>query len=158
MTERSKDATHDDTREAPPPLQKSIRVRCSLDHAFAVFTARIDLWWPPSHRKFAGSELRLEPRTGGRFFERAPDGREATLGEVLTYDPPARLVYAWVPGSLTGPTHVEVRFSRSDDSTLVEVTHSAGLASDVFAERVALFERAWSSVLPAFVSCAERTD
>lgn len=157
MTEHSTDAPDDDAKEAPPPLQKSILVRCSLDHAFAVFTGRIDLWWPPSHRKFAGSELCLEPHAGGRFFERAPDGREATLGEVLTYEPPVRLVYAWVPGSLTGPTHVDVRFSRSDDSTLIEVAHSPGLGSDVFAERVALFERAWSSVLPAFVACAEGT-
>lgn len=137
------------------PLEKRLHVRCAVEHAFAVFTDRIDLWWPPSHRRFASSTLTLEARPGGRFFERTPSGDEALLGEVLTCEPPARVVYTWLPGSLSAPTHVEVRFSPDGAGTLVEVTHSVGDAADVFAERVGLFERAWSSVLPVFIAFAE---
>ena len=39
------------------PLKRSVRVRCPIDHAFAVFTDRIDLWWPSSHRMLSDSRL-----------------------------------------------------------------------------------------------------
>ena len=43
------------------PVLRQITVACSVEHAFRVFTAKLDLWWPPGHRKFSGSSLALEP-------------------------------------------------------------------------------------------------
>ena len=75
---------NDETEQAP--LEKEIRVACSREHAFAVFTSRIDVWWPRGHRRFGESELRLEPFVGGRFFERAANGEEFDLGAVRIWE------------------------------------------------------------------------
>jgi uncharacterized protein YndB with AHSA1/START domain len=131
------------------PLQRSIRVRCSLTHAFATFTGKLDLWWPPSHRRFSNSRLVLESKVGGRFIERSASGDEANLGEVLLWDPPHRLSYSWFPGAIEQPTRVDVFFVDQGDETLVEIVHSeaeSGLG-EAWPERVGLFDRAWTQVL-----------
>jgi uncharacterized protein YndB with AHSA1/START domain len=142
-------------------LEKSVRVRCDIEHAFDTFTARVDLWWPPSHRKFARSALTFDVREGGLFVERGEDGSENVLGVVVTVERPRLLRYAWNPGRGAGPTDVEVRFTAIDldgvSGTLVEVIHregDSGLA-DLWPARVALFDRGWSAVLPAFSQAAE---
>lgn len=134
----------------PSPLRKHVVVRCSCAHAFATFTEQIDAWWPQSHRKYDDGALTLEAQPGGRFLERSATGEEALLGTVVACEPPRRLVYTWTPGSLTGPTEVEVRFEEREGQTHVDVIHRVGDAHDIFTERVALFDRAWTSVLDAF--------
>lgn len=133
-------------------LHKSIRVRCSLDHAFDTFVTRIDLWWPPSHRKFPRSRLVLEAVPHGRFVEVADDGAVHVMGEVKDVERPRRLQYAWRPGQGAGPTDVVVSFREDGDGVVVDVVHSAAASVDVWQERVVLFERGWSAVLPAFAS------
>ncbi|MEM7446555.1 MAG: SRPBCC domain-containing protein [Pseudomonadota bacterium] len=138
------------------PLKKSIRVRCPVAHAFAVFTGQVDLWWPRGHRRFDDSKLRLDPVIGGRFIERAADGQEAQLGEVVTCDPPNAIAYTWNPGRGAGPTLVSVSFAADSEGTLVEVLHSEGESelADLWGERVALFTRGWDLILPAFAAFA----
>lgn len=142
------------------PLERSLTVRCSVEHAFDTFTARVDLWWPPGHRRLDGSRLAIESRVGGRFFERDDRGEEALLGEVVRWEPPHRLTYTWYPGARVGPTLVDVRFVAEGAATRVEVTHSEGDAAlgDEWPTRVARFERAWARVLPAFERCVETED
>ncbi len=134
------------------PLEKRVVVRCSMAHAFETFTDHIDQWWPQSHRRFDDSVMTLEPKIDGRFNERAADGSEADLGVVRVWLPPVQLVYSWNPGSVTGPTEVEVLFSDLGDATQVDVIHRVGQAADVFADRVSLFNRAWTSVLHSFAA------
>ena len=138
------------------PLRKSIRVRCAVAHAFDVFTRQVDLWWPPGHRRFDDSLIRLEPVVGGRFWERASNGDEFELGEVVSCDPPKTITYTWNPGKGAGPTLVSVSFAADRTGTLVEITHSEGDSelADLWKERVALFERGWNLVLPAFAAFA----
>lgn len=138
------------------PVQKSIVVRCSVAHAFRVFTDRIDLWWPPSHRKDPDSVFFLEAGEGGRFGERLPAGDERILGEVLLWEPPERLVYSWWPGAVDAPTRVEVRFSPEAGATRVDVTHAIGESGlgERWPERARIFTRAWDQVLPAFAAAA----
>jgi uncharacterized protein YndB with AHSA1/START domain len=124
-------------------------------HAFEVFTSRIDLWWPPGHRKFQDSRLVLEPVTGGRFVERAADGSEVTLGQVTRCEPPHHISYTWHPGAISRPTHVEVRFAADGPDTVVTVVHAeAGALGDTWPEKVTLFERGWQAVLAAFTAHA----
>jgi len=140
-------------------LERTLVVRCSVTHAFDVFSRRIDAWWPTGHRRFDGSTLRLEPRAGGRFVERSPSGEEAELGAVVRWEPPGRLTYTWFPGAISGPTLVDVRFVEDGDATRVEVTHHEGEAGlgEHWASRAAMFERGWGAVLPAFARFLEET-
>ena len=139
------------------PLERTVRIRCAVEHAFAVFTGKLDLWWPPGHRRFERSRLSLEARVGGRFLERSDSGEEFLMGEVRVCDPPHRLVYTWFPGAVDRPTEVEIRFTDDGGHTRIDVTHSeadSGLG-DLWPERAALFTRGWGVALPAFAAFAE---
>ncbi len=138
-------------------LEKRVVVRCTVERAFAVFTARIDSWWPPGHRRFESSVLAIEPRVGGRFVERSASGEESDLGEVRAWEPPRRVSYTWTPGSRTGTTEVEVTFTAQGEHTLVRVIHREG-TSDSWGATLGRFERSWGVVLDALASAAERAD
>ena len=132
-------------------LDISVRVNCAPDHAFAVFTNRVDLWWPPSHRRCAGSTLELDAVPGGRLVERAENGDEATIGDVLDSDPPHWLRLSWHLGKISAPTHVTVTFQADGAQTLVAVHHAEGDSAmgDQWPARAAMFDRGWTAVLAA---------
>lgn len=68
----------------PAPVRKSVVVHAAPARAFEVFTARIGSWWPKSHH-IGTSEPQtgiIEPREGGRWFERGIDGVECDIGHV----------------------------------------------------------------------------
>jgi len=137
------------------PIRRSILVRATPERAFAVFTEQIDAWWPPSHRKGgASTTFVLEPREGGRFFQRTAEGDELALGEVVRFEPPEHLVYTWHPGSDVGPTTVEIRFTAEPEGTRVDVVHSEGDSglAERWTDRAAIFERSWPVVLDAFAA------
>jgi uncharacterized protein YndB with AHSA1/START domain len=114
----------------PAPVRKSILVNAAPERAFAVFTAGIGRWWPRSHHIGAADPdtFIIEPRAGGRWYERGIDGSECEVGKVLVWEPPTRLVLAWQlstewkfdPALIT---EVEVRFTRDGDKTRVELEH-----------------------------------
>jgi uncharacterized protein YndB with AHSA1/START domain len=112
------------------PVRKTIRVQATPARAFEVFTAGMSRWWMPTHSisptKTPIAEVVIEPRAGGRWYERGTDGSECEWGRVLTWEPPTRLVLAWQidaqwrfdPMLLT---EVEVRFDAQPSGT-TEVT------------------------------------
>lgn len=134
-----------------PPLNLHVEVGCSCSHAFKVFTEKVDVWWPPGHRRRRGSTLQFEPFIGGRFLEVGPGDEFSTLGEVMVWQPPERLVYTWYPGSQLGPTQVEIHFYAQGNLTRVEVTHSEGASQlgPIWNERVKRFNASWNDVLPS---------
>lgn len=138
-------------------LTRELRLRCAPQRAFEAFTAEIDAWWPPGHRRFPASTIRFEARVGGRLLERSAAGEEAVLGEVRRWEPPRRLAYSWHPGALTAPTEVEVRFAAEGEGTLVTVVHAEGGAElgDAWPDRLAIFRRSWREVLWAFADHLE---
>ena len=90
----------------------------------------------------------IEPRLGGRVFERAADGRETAWGTVLAYDPPHRLALSWVVELPAGLEQlIEIRFTPEDRGTTVELTHSGweqlGDAAASLRER---YDRGWGTV------------
>jgi uncharacterized protein YndB with AHSA1/START domain len=48
-----------------------------------------------SQRYFSGFAVEMEPKLGGTFIVRAPDGTEHISGEVIEYDPPKKLTVTW---------------------------------------------------------------
>ena len=58
-------------------VRKSIRVQVPIEQAFSVFVEQMEMWWPPAHhigeKPFAS--IFVEPRVGGRWYERDVEGR-----------------------------------------------------------------------------------
>ncbi|GLR87882.1 SRPBCC family protein [Bradyrhizobium iriomotense] len=48
-----------------------------------------------SRKYFSGFAVEMEPKLGGSFIVRAPDGSEHIRGEVFEHDPPNRLTVTW---------------------------------------------------------------
>lgn len=140
------------------PLRKSITIRCPVAHAFAIFTEKVDLWWPRSHRRFDTSTLTLDPTPGGLFVERTPTGETVTFGEVLKCNAPHEITFTWNPGKITGPTEVTITFTAKKDTTIVNVEHTEGTANlgEAWETRVALFANGWTAVLAALQTQAQK--
>lgn len=134
-------------------LTRTISLNCGIEHAFDVFTGKIDLWWPRGHRKYHDGELRI---MGSALIDRAPDGSEWTMATVEEIDPPALLRLDWYPGSPAAPTSVEIRFTGDAARTEIVVTHRPLLETkSLWPQRVELFERGWTTVLPALKTFIE---
>lgn len=67
--------------------------------------------------KDRATQIVIEPRAGGRFYERVPDGSESDFGSVITYDPPRHLAYHWYLG--TGSVQPQVKQAVDYDSAVV---------------------------------------
>ena len=144
------------------PVRKRIVVEAPQARAFEVFARRIDSWWPKSHHigKAEMKEAVIEPRTGGRWYEKGVDGSECDWGSVLAWEPPSRLVLRWMINSKFQPdeaveSEVEVRFvAESDGKTRVELEHRI-VAADAETLRAAVdAPQGWSGLLEIFASKA----
>jgi uncharacterized protein YndB with AHSA1/START domain len=148
-------------------VRKSIIVNAPRDHVFRTFTERIDAWWPRPHH-IGGKEpftAILEPRAGGRWFERAHDGAECDWGRVLAWEPPSRVLLAWEINAdwkyQAGlGTEVEVQFvPDGKERTRVLLEHRKLERFGDKAEMMrAMFdgEGAWTDTLAAMAKAAER--
>lgn len=148
---------------APPVLvRRSTVVKASAAHAFAVFTERFGSWWPvDSHHigEAAAATAIIEPRVGGRWFERGVDGSECDWGRVLAWQPPTRLLLQWQLDAEFAydpklHTEVEVRFvAEAPDRTRVEIEHRLLERYGEQTERMRTAfdsERGWSGMLSCF--------
>jgi uncharacterized protein YndB with AHSA1/START domain len=136
------------------PLELSFTVGCSPDHAFAVWATRTSQWWPSGHSvsKDPGLEVTIEPRRGGRIFERTPAGEEHDWGEVLAWEPPRRLAYLWhLAQDRSDATEVDVSFAPAGTATVVTIVHRGwdrlGSRGDGLRERN---QRGWAGLLPHY--------
>ena len=113
------------------PVSKSIRVNVAPAHAFEVFTSGLGRWWPRDHGigKKPMKTAVMETRLGGRWYELAEDGSQATVGKIIVWDPPRRFVMTWDINSQWKPdttvsSEVEVRFIPDGvNATRVELEH-----------------------------------
>jgi uncharacterized protein YndB with AHSA1/START domain len=106
-------------------IRKSIKVERSPEVAFKVFCEEIGEWWPKGP-SFKGdlTDVIIEGRIGGRFFERYTDGTEYVIGRVTAYQPPSLVAFTWVAPSWEVATQVEIRFSSEAGGTRVELEHT----------------------------------
>ncbi|MET0633370.1 MAG: SRPBCC family protein [Xanthobacteraceae bacterium] len=113
------------------PVRKSIRVNASQAHAFDVFTSGLGRWWPRNMGigRMPMKAAVMETRLGGRWYELAEDGSQATVGKIIVWEPPQRFVMTWEINSEWKPdstvsSEVEVRFiADGANTTRVEVEH-----------------------------------
>jgi uncharacterized protein YndB with AHSA1/START domain len=139
------------------PIQLTFEVACPVDRAFDVWTARIAQWWPTDHTVSAEEDVTvvLEPRSGGRIFERRSGGMEHDWGEVTIWEPPTRLGYTWhLNRDRSDATEVEIRFvPYGDDATVVEIEHRGwerlGADGEPWRDRN---RGGWATLLPHFVA------
>jgi hypothetical protein len=143
------------------PLRLSYVIRCSPEHAFEVWTARVSTWWPKSHSASGNPAtlVVLEPREGGRIFERTPDGTEIDWGQITQWSPPRRLGYVWhIARDRSDATDVELTFvDLGDGTTRLDIEHAGwdrlGAEGRVWREANT---NGWGALIPNFVAAAER--
>ncbi len=116
------------------PVRKSVHVDRTPAEAFRLFTEHIDRWWPVEVFSRAADEqygdgvkverVVFEQRAGGRLYEVTSEGSEGVWAEVLTFEPPSRIVLAWKPNDRPEPpTEVEINFEADGDGTAVRLEH-----------------------------------
>jgi len=140
------------------PVRKSIVVNAPQAHAFDVFARRFDAWWPRDHHigKSAMAEAIIEPRAGGRWYEKGEDGAECQWGRVLAWEPPNRLVLAWkINGKFqvdeSVDSEVEVRFlAESASRTRVELEHRIAAADAESLREAVDSPRGWEGLLEIY--------
>ena len=114
-------------------VRHEIVVDAPAERAFRVFTEQLDRIKPRDHN-LLGAELEttvLEPRAGGRIYDRAVDGSECEWATVLAFEPPERLVFSWnisaqwqVEPDPGRRSEVEVSFApEGPDRTRVAIEH-----------------------------------
>ena len=149
----------------PAPVRKSITVKAPQTRAFEVFTARFGAWWPRSHH-IASAEMAdgiIEPRIGGRWYEKGVDGSECDWGKVLLWEPPSRLVLSWHLNSKfqvddAVESEVDVRFiAAGGETTRVELEHRIA-AADAEGIRAAVdAPNGWTTLLGLYAEAARGT-
>jgi uncharacterized protein YndB with AHSA1/START domain len=115
------------------PVRKTVTVKTGIEHAFHVFTAGFDSWWPRTHHIGSSKMTKgiLEARVGGRCYSEQEDGTECDWGSIVAWEPPHRVVFAWqitpewkYEPNLAHSSEVEIRFTalpRGD--TRVDLEH-----------------------------------
>jgi uncharacterized protein YndB with AHSA1/START domain len=113
--------------------------------------------------KAAAVDAVIEPRVGGRWYERGDDGSTCDWGRVLAWEPHARLVLTW---DITADwqydpalqTEIEVRFiAEGEASTRVELEHRRlDRYGDRRDEMRTIFDETgdWGRLLAAFAQTA----
>lgn len=146
------------------PIVKSVTVKAPPERAFALFTGAISSWWPTGKTVGANPHVAIviEPKTGGRWFERDAEGTETSWGKVLAWEPPSRLLLGW---QLNGRfaydpdllTEVELTFAPADGGgAIVTLEHRDLERFGADAARIAgLIGEGWPSRLANFVQYLE---
>ena len=120
------------TTEQEIVVTKTVRVNAPIAVAFDIFIGQ--RWWPVRTHHLAeppGTDVVLEPFTGGRWYERAADGVETDWGTVLAWQPPYRLLLTWqvsprwtYENDPDRGSQIEVTFTpEGPHATRVELTH-----------------------------------
>ncbi|MGH9685603.1 MAG: SRPBCC family protein [Candidatus Acidiferrales bacterium] len=116
----------------PNCVRKSVRIQAPQEVAWRVFTEQMGSWWPLGNYKIGQAkavDAVVEPRVGGRWYERGEDGSTCNWGSVLVWEPHSLLVLSWDitadwrydPGL---KTEIELRFiPDGKNATRIELEH-----------------------------------
>jgi len=136
------------------PIVHTLELRCAPATAFDAY-ADIGAWWHPSYTSCAETlaTVVIEPRLGGRVFERHRDGHEVGWGWVTAWTPPHRLAYAsFLAQPPEHPSEIRVTFTPDVDGCRVRFEHG-GWTEENAALRPKF--RDWPFLLDRFRAFAE---
>jgi uncharacterized protein YndB with AHSA1/START domain len=144
------------------PIIRTVQVKAPPPRAFELFTRHMGKWWGKGIGKNPPVDVIIEPRVGGRWYERDADGNEAHWGKVLAWQPPGRLLLAWQITCEWGYdpqllTELELTFAASaDGGTLVTLEHRnlERFGTDA-ARHVERLNGGWPTKLATFVAFAD---
>jgi uncharacterized protein YndB with AHSA1/START domain len=111
-----------------------------------------------SRQYFFGFAFEMDPKVGGSFIVRAPDGSTHIDGEVLACDPPSRLSVTWNvnwPGLVEklGRTIVTYEIAQMGDAVRLTMTeaHERELSEDILSGG----RTGWPAILSSLKSMLE---
>jgi len=111
-----------------------------------------------SRKYFSGFAVEMEPKPGGQFIVRAPDGSEHISGEVFEYDPPNRLTVSWDvnwPGLVEklGTTLVTYEIAPAGEAVRLTMSqrHDRALSDDILSGG----RTGWPAILSGLKSLLE---
>jgi uncharacterized protein YndB with AHSA1/START domain len=107
---------------------------------------------------FAGLSIDVEPREGGAFYQRWPDGRVHRSGKGIAWDPPRRFTSTWTVEGMEGfnqlpPSLVTYEIEQSGGSVKLTMTESSDW--DIPDEIVAGGRSGWPAILSSLKSVLE---
>jgi hypothetical protein len=124
----------------------------------------MDGWWPASHHtgKAPFEAIIVEPRLGGRWFERDAAGVETNWGRVIDWSPPGRLLLAWQLNAQFQydpdfETELEITFVALAAGTRVRLEHRDLERFGADADRIAeMLRGGWPTIVEAYSTFADQ--
>lgn len=142
-------------------IVKTLDVPVSPALAFTMFTEELYGWWPYRTHSIGQQHVAaiiMEPRVGGRLYERLRDGTEHAWGEVRAWDPARSFTTTWYPGQDDArATELTLTFTPTEGGTRVVLDHCGWeVFGDEGAEHRSGYDTGWNGVLAEFVQAAAR--
>lgn len=100
-------------------IEQEAAIDAPRDRVFRAITQEIGMWWC-HHLSKGKSNLRLEPKVGGRFYETFGDGDEGALWGTVTFLKAPEILRLTGPLGMTGPVNSYYEY------TLLEANAGAG--------------------------------
>ena len=141
--------------ESLPAILHERFLRCSAQHAFAVYAGRIGEWWDPNYSANAETlrSVTIEPRIGGRVFATHEDLGEHEWGKVTVWEPGRRLAHTFtLAQDPQAPTEVSVEFAVDGDGCNLLFAHGGWTEANA-ADRAKFSD--WPVLLDRFAELAE---
>ncbi|MEL7026383.1 MAG: SRPBCC domain-containing protein [Pseudomonadota bacterium] len=145
-----------------PPVEKTVHVPLSPEHAFELFTSRMGEWWPmETHSISSDTEasdpaqgLRFETGADGKITETLADGTESVWAHVTDWDAPNTFSIDWYPGEEPDlATQVKVTFTADTKGTRVDLVHSGFDVRGKDPEKMrAAYNEGWVGVMDRFIA------
>lgn len=148
------------TNEKLAPIEKTITVDRDADTAFRFFTQQFDAWWPKETHSIGAdrhgitpAQVAIEEGVGGRIYETAADGTQASWGFIRVWEPGQRLAFSW---GFDKPedqhTEVEVIFTPTGDhQTRIDLSHRDWEKDPKGAELRPNYNKGWEPVMASLL-------
>lgn len=146
LTRQEGDRPRESVTRDHPPIELEASIKATPDLVFQAFTNDIDNWW--SYRIVADSHMYLEPRVGGRFYEKFDRGGGALYALVTFIKPREELRLSGTMGlfdeAADNSIHLVLQPGEADSTRLTLTHRFVNVASALTVET---FKRSWYELI-----------